>query len=342
MFIKFEKIVEIAEWLPNVKIDWSRKHIESRCPYCGDSRTKKKVRRFYIDFYPTYDTFIFKCFRCGESGNIISLYTYLFNCSYEEARKRLTNKKYDPDYIKKFTNPSKKRNEEETIIDEDLDIDLKNECFSLNFTPTSLVEKSAIKKLKEFKEKRKIPDSLPIYIAHKGRYKGRIIIPIYVNNKLVYFQGRALYDDILPKYLNPHVEKNKIILNIDKFDPEKYIIITEGIIDAHSLENNQGTCVIGGYIDTNFINKVMEYTNKGIIICLDNPKKDQNSREVLKKLIDKNINKYKEKLYFFVMPDKYDAKDLNDLAKDYNMKNIYDFVVNNKHSILYMKMNLMK
>lgn len=341
--ITFDKVIEVAEWLTNPKIDHRRCHIESRCPICGDSRTKSKVRRLHIDYYQPYNTFIYKCHRCGASGNVISLYATLNNCSYEKAKKFLTNSRYDPDYvIRRLKNSKPQEPNDEIKVDGDLDIDLCTECYSLDHEPKSMFERNALKKLKEFKESRKIPDSLPIYIAHSGRYKSRIIIPIYIENKLVYFQGRAAYDDVIPKYLNPKVEKNKIILNIDNFDENKYIVITEGIIDAYMLENHQGTCVIGGYIDMEFLNKVLDRTKKGVIICLDNPRKDDNSRKVLKKLINENINKYKENLKFFIIPKEYDAKDLNDLVKDYNINNVYSFVVENSVSLLRMKTFLME
>jgi len=337
--IRFDKICELAQWLNLPKIDYSKNHIEARCCFCGDSKTKSKVRRFHIDFYPPYNTYIFKCHRCGESGNIITLYSHIHNCTYEQAKQILLSKKYNPDEAKKriqrVSHPA--GNNDEIKIDTDIDIDLENECYSLRYNPISMHEKNIIKKLHNFKIKRKIPDSLPLHIAHSGRYKSRIIIPIYINNTLVYFQGRSLYDEIYPKYLNPKVEKNKIILNIDNFDRDKYIIITEGIIDAHMIEDNQGTCVIGGYIDMDFINKLLPYTNKGVIISLDNPKIDDNSYITLKKLVYKNINRYRENIHFFIMPDEYIAKDLNDLVKDYEIKNIYNFVVNNKKSLLHMK-----
>lgn len=337
--IRFEKIVELSQWLDLPKIDHKKNHIEARCPFCGDSKTKLKVRRLHIDFYPPYNTYVFKCFRCGESGNIFRLYSYVHNCTYEQAKQILSSKKYDPEEAKNRVQGSKidagKDNNIE--VDKDIDLDFENECFSLSYIPKSNYEKNIVKKLHEFKTERKIPDSFPLYIAHSGRYKGRIIIPIYINNKMVYFQGRAIYEEIYPKYLNPETEKSKIILNIDNFDPDKYIIITEGIIDAYMVENNQGTCVIGGYVDMHFINNLLPYTNKGVIIALDNPKIDNNSYSTLKKLVYENINRYKEKINFFIMPKEYDAKDLNDLVKDYNINNIYDFVVNNKKSILYMK-----
>ncbi|MFW6243304.1 MAG: hypothetical protein ACOC2W_04005, partial [bacterium] len=273
----------------------------------------------------------------GESGDVISLHSYLTGYSYKESSKILSNLKYDPEKAKRLLN--KNKNVHEKIkVDGDLDIDLENECYSLQYQPKSNFERKILSKLWNFKKKRKIPDSLPLYISHSGRYKGRIIIPIYINNRLVFFQGRSLYKEILPKYLSPEVEKHKIILNIDSFDKEKYIVVTEGIIDAHMIENNQGTCVIGGYIDMDFVDKLLSYTNKGIIICLDNPKIDKNSKYVLKKLLNENINRYSDKIKFFVMPDEYDAKDLNDLVKDYNINNIYDFVVENSINILEAKL----
>ena len=89
------------------------------------------------------------------------------------------------------------------------------------------------------------------------------------------------------------------------------------------------------------INKLLWKTNRGVIICFDNPKIDENSYNVLKKLVYENINRYKEKIQFFIMPPDYEAKDLNDLAVKYDIENIYDFVVKNKRSILYMKTFLM-
>jgi len=342
MYVSFDKVIEVAQHLDLPKIDYSRNHIESRCPFCGDSRTKKEVRRFHIDFYAPYNTFIGNCHRCGESKNIISIYAHLKGISWKESSKILTNRKYDPDeaYKKLKNNRYTYDDDKEIKVDNDLDIDLNNHCYSLEYEPKSPFENKIVSKLWKFKNDRKIPDSLPLYIAHDGRYKGRIIVPIYINNNLVYFQGRSIYDDIYPKYFNPKVQKNKIILNIDNFKKDKYIIVTEGIIDAHMVEYNQGTCVVGGYIDESFLDIISKYTNQGIIICLDNFKKDNNSLNTLKKLLSKNINRYKEKMKFFVMPDEYDAKDLNDLVTKYEIQNIYEFVLKNSVSIMKLKMLL--
>jgi len=336
--IDFNKVIDVTQWLNLPKINYQKSHIESRCPFCGDSKTKKRVTRFHIDFYAPYNTYIYKCHRCGESGNIISLYSYFAGVSYKEAYRFLSNTKYDPSVALKTLNGYKEETKQD--VDKDLDINIDEECYSDSYIPTSNFELKLIQKLWNFRIDRKIPNSLPLYIAHSGNYSGRIIIPIFIDNKMVYFQGRALYDDVIPKYLNPKVEKSDVILNIDKFEKDKWIVITEGTLDAYSLNNNQGTCVIGGYIDINFINTVMTYTKKGVIICLDNYKKDDNSLNVLKKLINENINRYSNNIKFFNMPDGYDAKDLNQLAVNYDIDDLYTFILENSISILKMKMLL--
>ena len=61
-----------------------------RCPLCGDSTTKSNVKRFYIDYYPLYDTYMYKCHRCGESNNIYMLCSSLYDISYSLEHKTYT------------------------------------------------------------------------------------------------------------------------------------------------------------------------------------------------------------------------------------------------------------
>lgn len=323
--------------MDNPKFNEQKGHLEARCPFCGDSKTNKKAKCLSLDYYSPYDTYVFKCYRCEKTGNIVNLYSFLKGCSYREANLYLQDKKYDPEYLKNTILGNKFISKRESVeIDQDLDIDLSKDCYSITDEPMSKIGQKAIEKLKEFKENRKIPDDLPLYIAHSGRYKSRIIIPIYIGSKLVYFQGRSIYDEITPKYLNPRVEKKEIVLNIDKFDFNKYIIVNEGIIDAYMV-GKQGTCVIGGYLDWDYIEKMKRQTKEGIIVCLDNPRTDKNAIKVLKKLLFYGINKFKSNLYFFVMPKEFEAKDLNELVVKYDINNVYEFVVENKKSMLHMK-----
>jgi hypothetical protein len=143
-------------------------------------------------------------------------------------------------------------------------------------------------------------------------------------------------DIIDPKYLNPVVDKSSIIMNRDKFDKSKFIILTEGIIDAWMVEENQGTSVLGAYFDDDFIEQVISMTDKGVILCFDNPLIDTSGREVLTQFIDESD--YRHKVKYF-LPDRKDFKDLNDLRSVYD-GNIYDYVTKNSFGGLNVKVKL--
>ena len=163
----------------------------------------------------------------------------------------------------------------------------------------------------DFYKFRKIPEEYNIFIATKGEYKNRIIIPIYKGNDIVYFQGRSISDDIL-KFKNPTVEKSSIIMNIDYFQRDKWIIVTEGIVDAMMVENHQGTCVLGGSISDNFLAELNGCTDKGIVIAVDN---------------DERGEKERYKVRYFIPPNP--IKDINEYKIKHEITDIYDTLVSN-------------
>ena len=299
----------------------------ARCPICGDSKKNPNLRRLNIDYYPRYDEWIYKCYNGGcpeNSGNIQSLYAYVHGCEWKDANEALSEKKYDSDQIKK-------RLDKKVYVDEEdepqgiLDLDI-NDCISLRDNPEGRIEKNYLKTLKKFYIDRYIPLRRNVMVAHRGRYQNRFILPVYQNDELVYFQGRAIYDYMLPKYLNPVVIKENIVLNIEYFDPEKYIIVCEGQIDAWMVEDNQGTTCLGASISDEFIQKLIPLTNKGVICALDNPKIDKSGYENYNKLLN---SKYGKQIKYFFMPNETD-KDLNDLRiKNGNSLNVYEFVIKN-------------
>ena len=303
-----------------------------RCPLCGDSITKPHVKRFHIDYYPIYNTYMYKCYRCGESNNVYMLYCNLYDATYDEAKEFLDDNIYNSKQIKKRLKKSIIINNNENIKT-DLDIDLKKDCYTVNDKPTTRIGQRLIEKLKSFISKRMIKNE-NFYIAHSGKYKSRIIIPIINNNVLEYFQGRTLYDNIIPKYLNPVVKKENIILHKDKFIKNETIFITEGIIDGMTI-GNQGTCCLGAYISDKFIKKLLKYTNN-IIICLDN---DNAGKKQVLKIIKKSI--YSNLLKYFLMPNEFSyIKDINELKTKSNVDNIENFIQLHSYSNFYIKTKL--
>jgi 5S rRNA maturation endonuclease (ribonuclease M5) len=174
------------------------------------------------------------------------------------------------------------------------------------------------KELIKFVESRKIPPEYNIYVAVKGEYLGRFIIPIYYKDNIVYFQGRAINKDAYLKFMNPEVDKTGIIMNIDHFQRGKYIIVTEGIIDAMMVEDHQGTCVLGGSVSDDFLSELFKHTDAGIIIAVDN---DERGKKERTKLLN---GKYGKKLRFFIPP--HGTKDLNEMKIKKNIKNMYQHI----------------
>lgn len=298
----------------------------ARCPICGDSKKNPNKRRLHVDYYGRYDEWIYTCYNGGcpnPSGNIQSLYAHVMGVTWKEANEELEDKKFKPERL--IERLDDKIFEDEVDPTGELDLELKD-CLSLSSKPDGRIQEKYLQLLKEFHVNRWIPTRRDIMVAHSGKYKNRFIIPVYENGQMVYFQGRGITDDVQPKYLNPDVIKENIILNINDFDPDKYIIVTEGLIDAFMVEYNQGTACIGASVSDNFLNKLMHKTGKGVIISLDNPDLDESGLVNYMKLLEQSRHKHKLK-FFFMNDDRY--KDLNDLRIKNKEMNVYEHIVEN-------------
>lgn len=299
-----------------------------RCPYCGDSKKDLKKRRFHLK-YKNENSIYFNCFNCNISGTFIDLYCFIKNINKQEAYKQLRNNNLENLKIKfkKSESIIKLKNIENNLEDFKY---ILNDCLSLDDKPNGFIQTKLYNILKEFYDKRHIDKSFKLYISYDGEWKNRIIIPVFDENRMIYFQGRAISDNTLPKYKNPQSEKSSIIFNKNLFDKDKYIIISEGIIDAMSV-GSQGTVCFGASIQESFIKSLEELTDEGIIIALDNDKTG------IKNML-KLINIYKNCTYF-IMPFK-DIKDLNQLKSEKNIDNIYDFIVHNSYDWIKAKVKL--
>jgi hypothetical protein len=312
----------------------------ARCPICGDSKRNPYKRRLHIDYYSKYDEWIYTCYNggCNESGNIQSLYMHLNNVDFKTANDVLTGRKYNSDKLKK------KLDKDKTVyVDEvdplttTLDLDLSL-CYSVKDKPEGIQGKKYVDILTRFIVDRRIPTRYKPLICFEGKYENRIIIPVYEGNEMIYFQGRKIFDFMEPKYLNPDVVKESIILNRENFDKDKYIIVTEGLACAMNI-GNQGTSCLGATISDDFLRELYKYTNKGVILALDNPLLDESGYKNYIKIIEGSS--YAKKVKYFFMPGKK-YKDINDLCVDNPVSFLpktYDFIVEN--SVSYFKANFL-
>lgn len=82
--------------------------------------------------------------------------------------------------------------------------------------------------------------------AWQGRFNGRLILPVYEQHQLTYFQARAMFGET-PKYLNPRVPRGEVLFNAEmaaaalrcnKPGSPPVLFITEGAFNTMSVGSN--------------------------------------------------------------------------------------------------------
>lgn len=297
-----------------------------RCRLCGDSKRNLRKMRFFLKY--TEDAGgVWKCHNCNKSGNFLGFYSIIKGISINEAIKEININSFGD--LKKTLRPKRLKKIKRTKATDKVHFNyFTKDWIGINEKKEGMIANLYKDTLRKYLAKRKLPTSYPFYIAYQGDFKDRIIIPIFdKDNDIIYFQGRIMEDKFSElRYKNPDVsDKKHIILNEHKFNPEKYIVVTEGPIDA-IMVGDQGTTCFGSSVDDEFLEKLSRKTNKGIILALDN---DNTGKEETLKIIQKS--KFGKLLFYFVMPFK-DIKDLNELSIKKDVNDIYSYIVSNAYT----------
>ena len=141
-------------------------------------------------------------------------------------------------------------------------------------------------------------------------YGGRIFIPFYENEQLVYFLARSYTGSEL-RYKNPSDLSADNIFNYDDIDES--VVIFEGAFDAMALDNLTGTAMLSNKMKDGQARKIMGIKSLKKIIFV--PDKDENTKT--RKLILSNLlatydllNKYRKPsrsvlFYVYEVPDGY-------------------------------------
>lgn len=318
-------------------------HFLSRCILCGDSKKNLYKKRFNLDWNNGVPGW--HCFNCGRQGNFIEIYSIVKGISYDDAKAEIF--KYDKESVKRQM--KKYKNRPETSNKKRIDYDdftwIKNKCYErLDSIPENLgiLENKYLRELEKFYESRKIPFKYKLFICHSGRYKNRIIIPIFSKEKrIIYFQARRILGSTIePKYDNPVAPKELCILNRHLFDRNKSIIVHEGLIDAFMV-GNQGTSCLGKEISEELIKELLKLTDKDIIIALDN---DSEAYKSLAKFMKKN--KYANKVKYFLYPKEFERfDDINKIVRDSEeVLDVYELILENSvsYSSAFVKLKAKK
>lgn len=101
-----------------------------------------------------------------------------------------------------------------------------------------------------------------------GDYAGRIILPVYRDKQLVYFQSRAFFpNDLVPKYKNPpHASSYLFFCTVPKADG--YFILCEGYFDALAL-GNCAVAALGSDLTDGQFTELITLCPKRVVVCFD-------------------------------------------------------------------------
>ena len=261
-------IVEIVS--ENVRLKRSGRNYIGLCPFHNDKSPSFSVSQ---------DKQIYKCFSCGEAGNVITFVMKYKNMNFIEALKYLADKVNIPLELEK-NEPSQLSRKKELLYKVNVEAgrfffsNLMNDRKSKEYFLNRGISEKTIKRFglgyakdgwqnliyhlrkKGFKEEILLEAGLILKSEktnnYYDRFRNRVMFPVFdVKGRVIGFGGRVL-DDSKPKYLNSpetpvfHKGTNLYGLNfaIKNPIPERFFIIVEGYMDCISLHQHGITNVV--------------------------------------------------------------------------------------------------
>jgi transcription elongation factor Elf1 len=213
-----------------------------RCPICGDSQKNKNKARGYL--YQVKNNTNFKCHNCG------------LNISFNNFLKQIDTAIYKQYTFEKFKEGHTGKN---FTVDEPV---FKFEVPKFK-AKLDLPKASSNAKAKKYLEDRKLnPDNyyytekfkewtnylLPTFDS-VDKDEPRIIIPLFYQNNLVGFQGRALGPSKV-KYITIMLDNDAPkIYGLDEVQKSETVYITEGPFDSTFIRNSIALCGADGDVD---------------------------------------------------------------------------------------------
>ena len=343
--------------------------------YISLNEKNKALCPFHDDHSPSFSVHaekqIYKCFSCGESGNVITFVQKYNNISFLEALKLLADRvgiKLDISSPKKNTAYEKYYDINDTVLkyfknnlisndgkeamkyltDRGLTKDIVSE-FNIGLATSNKLSSMLTKKYSD-------KDLLDIDIVKdiNGKlydsFQNRIIFPIIdENNNIVAFSGRKYFkvdleDDTLPKYSNSRetiiFRKSGVFYNINNALPfikkSKEIVITEGYMDTirmSSIGYKNVVAIMGTAFTKDHLEKIIKWKCK-VILNLDQDKPGKDATITIgDELIKNNID------VSVIVFDDY--KDSDEYIKNKG-KESFDTAFNNRVSFIDFKLNYLK
>jgi len=285
------------------------------CPFHNDMNASMSINS---------DTGLWKCFASCGQGSFFKLILKLEN-DYEKAKKVYDSYFKDRGIHARIESKKKEINSIYAIKNNLADI-LKLQKIELpkefvlieneNDCPKYLLSRLNIETIKYFK----------LGACYEGKYKNRIIIPIYFNDELHGFQARDMNIDSKLRYLfADNFESANFIFNFDNAKDCNEIIITEGAFSAMSAYEKGYKNVIALFAAVNRLSTIqlmnfMKSKFKTLIIAYDNDEDNKINSGLKARIELANQLKNYYRTFFMNMPKNID---FNDMKKE-QIDNIYN------------------
>lgn len=224
-----------------------------RCHVCNDHTRKGLRGAFLFDG----DKVVYKCWNCGW----MSVYDpYEHEYMPKKMVRTLEDFGIPTDEWQQvilsspaYRNGAKKHEDtkSELINIEPKEIKMPEIFYFLkDATPDDFVAEAAREYLTD--ERGVDPNDYPFMLSTKAenpklhKWLGRVIMPIFKNNKLIFYIGRALYD-APKKYETPATPKERVLYGFDRLfeRTEAPLIVTEGWFDGYAVD---GVATLGNVI----------------------------------------------------------------------------------------------
>ena len=132
----------------------------------------------------------------------------------------------------------------------------------------------------EYLLKRKM-DPEKFYFSRDPKHLGRVVIPFWRDGKLIYWQSRAIDDEVRPRYRNCEISMEAVIYGFDRLFEysDAPLFVTEGVFDAESID---GISLLGSTLNEAKI-ELLKKTRRRILFVID---MDDNGSDLGKQVLD--------------------------------------------------------
>jgi hypothetical protein len=210
------------------------------CPVCREGKSWGRKKRLF--FLPKDN--VICCHNCGWYGNPVKWICAVSNCEFRDIANEVRSGTYGHKLIEDYFNDAK------TTIPKTIQTDLPDDSINLfdNVQIEFYKHNKHIQKGLQIINDRKLSNAInkpkTLWMSLKDKiHQNRIIIPFYLDNKIVHYQTRSIYSNQTPKYLSKQ-SSDKSLFNIDNINSSiNTLFITEGPIDSFFIEN--GIAVAG-------------------------------------------------------------------------------------------------